>query len=187
MVTKSKQKHMLEFRTAALVPELWSGNAQSAPFVGRFQKKEACKRNKKKGVLMINADGCGEGGGVHGCRNFKDVPKVLTLDTHVWFLSEGETKGAKKKRRRTQQGQSWQIFSWREGTWVREGRKRWGGEGGRGQTVNGLWIYAIDISTHQLLVIALARTLQTWLCCANNFTHARTFYLITPLLHSHFF
>lgn len=44
--------------------------------------------------------------------------------------------------------------------------------GGRGQAANGLWIYAIDLSTHQLLVIALARTLQTWLYCANNFTHA---------------
>lgn len=67
---------------------------------------------------------------------------------------------------------------------VGSGRKE--RSGGRGQAANGLWIYAIDISTHQLLVIALAHMLQTWLYCANNFTHAWT-YLILMVLRSHFF
>lgn len=59
MATKSKHKHTLEFRTAVLIPELWSGNAQSAPFVGPFYKKEACMRTKNGQVLMINTDGWG--------------------------------------------------------------------------------------------------------------------------------
>lgn len=50
------------------------------------------------------------------------------------FVVRGGDKGSEKKKRRAWEGQSWQIFSWREGTWVREGRK--GERGGARQRMD---------------------------------------------------
>lgn len=99
------------------------------------------------------------------------------------FVIRGGDKGSEQKIMEDTRGTrltSFQLAGRNVGT----GRKE--RSGGRGQAANGLWIYAIDISTHQLLVIALAHMLQTWLYCANNFTHAWT-YLILMVLRSHFF
>lgn len=120
---------------------------------------------------------CGSGrhrGQTGRCPFWADGKKELTWDL---FSSQRRDKERGKKRkktrwerekesnRQTERGseRGRECFSWRESRRGGGQRRVKGGGGGRQHTVlTGPWIYAIDISTHQLIVIALAHKLNTY-------------------------
>lgn len=97
---------------------------------------------------------------------------VFTLSSREVEAGEDWTergRGGGGWDRRGGRGVLWGHFSWRE-------KRR-----GRGTQGTGLWIYAIGISIHQMLVIALAHMLQTLLYVTNYFTQPGGLYLIMPV------
>lgn len=106
------------------------------------------------------------------CPNVQTGWKRSSRETCLFVVREiGGVKGTGERERKGMPVKwSWENLSWRE-----KKKGEGGGEQSRVQVggpthSTGLWIYAIDISTHQLLVIALAHKLQTLLYVTNYFS-----------------